>query len=156
MTYRNDFTLFARKLKNGKVNQQFHKPQGGKVDLFGKLKEMKMLLIDDDEWIRDSLSLFFEGEGCHLVAVETAEEGMEELREKDYDIIIVDYRLPGMDGLEFLERIKESHPNALTLLITAYGSRDLFLKASKIGVQGFIDKPFTIRTIEDSLSQLIE
>ncbi|MGD9031644.1 MAG: response regulator [Desulfobacteraceae bacterium] len=129
---------------------------GEKVDLFGKLKEMKMLLIDDDEWIRDSLSLFFEGEGCHLVAVETAEEGMEELQGKDYDIIIVDYRLPGMDGLEFLERIKESHPNALTLLITAYGSRDVFLKASKVGVQGFIDKPFTIRTIEDSLSQLIE
>jgi DNA-binding NtrC family response regulator len=129
---------------------------GEKVDLFGKLKEMKMLLIDDDEWIRDSLSLFFDGEGCHLVAVETAEEGMEELKRQNYDIIIVDYRLPGMDGLEFLERIKDSHPDALTLLITAYGSRDVFLKASKIGVQGFIDKPFTIRTIEDSLSRLIQ
>lgn len=126
------------------------------MDLFGKLKEMKMLLIDDDEWIRDSLSLYFEGEGCHLVTVETAEEGMEELKRQDYDIIIVDYRLPGMDGLAFLEQIKDSHPGALTLLITAYGSRDVFLKASKLGVQGFIDKPFTIRTIEDSLSRLIE
>jgi len=126
------------------------------VDLFGKLKEMKMLLIDDDEWIRDSLSLFFESEGCHLVAVETAEEGMEELKRRGYDIIIVDYRLPGMDGLDFLERIKASHPEALTILITAYGSKDVHLKASRIGVQGFIDKPFTIRTIEDSLSRLIE
>ena len=43
------------------------------MDLFGKLKEMTILLIDDDEWIRDSLTLFFEGEGCHLVALETAE-----------------------------------------------------------------------------------
>jgi DNA-binding NtrC family response regulator len=128
---------------------------GGKVDLFGKLKEMKMLLIDDDEWIRDSLSLFFEGEGCHLVAVETAEEGMEELKRQGYDIILVDYRLPGIDGLEFLERIKASHPNALTILITAYGSKDVFLKARKIGVTGFVDKPFTIRTIEDCLSRLI-
>jgi DNA-binding NtrC family response regulator len=125
------------------------------VDLFGKLKEMKTLLIDDDEWIRDSLSLFFEGEGCHLVAVETAEEGMEELKRQGYDIILVDYRLPGMDGLEFLERIKDSHPDALTILITAYGSKDVFLKARKIGVTGFVDKPFTIRTIEDSLSRLI-
>jgi DNA-binding NtrC family response regulator len=129
---------------------------GEKVDVFGKLKEMKMLLIDDDEWIRDSLSLFFEGEGCHLVAVETAEEGVEELKRQNYDIIIVDYRLPGMDGLEFLERIKDSHPDALTLLITAYGSRSVFLKASEIGVQGFIDKPFTINTIQDSLSRLIK
>jgi len=142
--------------ENIKVNGYRDQHFGGKVDLFGKLKEMKMLLIDDDEWIRDSLSLFFEGEGCHLVAVETAEEGMEELKRQDYDIIIVDYRLPGMDGLEFLERVKNSHPDALTLLITAYGSRDVFLRASKIGVQGFIDKPFTIRTIEDSLSRLIE
>ena len=125
------------------------------MDLFDKLKEMKMLLIDDDEWIRDSLSLFFEGEGCHLAVVETAEEGMEELKNQNYDIIIVDYRLPGMDGLEFLERIKDSHPDALRLLITAYGSKDVFLKARKIGVQGFIDKPFTIKTIEESLCRLI-
>lgn len=126
------------------------------MDLFGKLREMKMLLIDNDEWIRDSLSLFFEGEGCHLVAVETAEEGMEELKRQGYEIILVDYRLPGMDGLEFLERIKDSHPDALTLLITAYGSKDVFLKARKIGVQGFIDKPFTIKTIEESLSRLMK
>jgi CheY-like chemotaxis protein len=125
------------------------------VDLFGRLKEMKMLLIDDDEWIRDSLSLFFEGEGCHLVAVETAEEGIEELRKQGYDIILVDYRLPGMDGLEFLKRIKESQPDALTILITAYGSKDVFLRARNIGVTGFVDKPFTIGTIEDTLSRLI-
>ena len=125
------------------------------MDLFGKLKEMKMLLIDDDEWIRDSLSLFFEGEGCHLVAVETAEEGIEELRKQGYDIILVDYRLPGMDGLEFLKRIKESQPDALTILITAYGSKDVFLMARNIGVTGFVDKPFTISTIEETLSRLI-
>ena len=126
------------------------------MDLFGKLKEMKVLLIDDDEWIRDSLTLYFCSEGCDLLALETAEEGMEELKRRDYDIIIVDYRLPGMDGLEFLERIKDSHPDALRLLITAYGSRDVFLKAREIGVQGFIDKPFTSKTIENSLSQLID
>jgi DNA-binding NtrC family response regulator len=146
----------SQKQKTVKLTDILIKISGEKVDLFGKLKEKKMLLIDDDEWIRDSLSLFFEGEGCHLVALETAEDGMEELKRQDFDIIIVDYRLPGMDGLEFLERIKDSHPDALTLLITAYGSRDVFLKANKIGVQGFIDKPFTISTIEDSLSRLIE
>ena len=126
------------------------------MDLFSKLKEMKILLIDDDEWIRDSLSLFFENEGCNLLAVETAEEGMEELKKQAYDIIIVDYRLSGMNGLEFLERIKDSHPDALTILITAYGSKDVFLKARNIGVQGFIDKPFTSEAIENSLSRLTQ
>lgn len=126
------------------------------MDLFSKLKKMKILLIDDDEWIRDSLRLFFESEGCYLFAVETAEEGLEKLKRYNYDIIIVDYRLPGMDGLEFLELINDSHPNALTLLITAYGSRDVFLKANKIGVNDLIDKPFTTKNFEESLSRLIE
>ncbi len=126
------------------------------MDLFGQLRGMRLLLVDDDEWIRDSLSLYFEGEGCRLATVGTAEEAMEEIKRQVYDIIIVDYRLPGMDGIEFLEKVKDSYPDALTLLITAYGSRDLFLKAREIGVQGFVDKPFTIETIEDSLSGLIK
>ena len=117
---------------------------------------MKTLLIDDDEWIRGSMTLFFQGEGYPLLALETAEEGMEELKRQNYDVIIVDYRLPGMDGLEFLNRIKDSHPNALTLLITAYGTRAVFGKASDLGVKAFIDKPFTIETLEEALSRLLE
>ena len=50
------------------------------MNLFNRLREMKMLLIDDNEYIRDSLRLFFEGEGCNLLALETAEEGMEAMR----------------------------------------------------------------------------
>lgn len=114
------------------------------------------MLVDDDEWIRDSLSLFFEDERCYLSGVETAEEGMEELRRQHYDIIIADYGLPGMNGLEFLEQIKASHPDVLTVLVTAYGSKNLCLKAREIGVQGFIDKPFTLKAFEEALSCLME
>ena len=126
------------------------------MDLFSKLKTMDILLIDDDEWIRDSLSIFFEGEGCHLTALETAEEGMEALKGQNYDIVITDYRLPGMDGLEFLKLVKASHPHAMTILTTAYGRKDIFLAARKIGIKDFIDKPFTTQTIEESLARLME
>jgi len=126
------------------------------MELFRKLKEMRMLLIDDDEWIRDSLSLFFEGEGCPLLALETAEEGMEVLQKQDYDIIIVDYKLPGMDGLAFFKRIQKSHPDAIKILITAYGSEKVVSESTRTGVQDFIEKPFTTEIIEESLSRLIE
>ncbi|MBW1613749.1 MAG: response regulator [Deltaproteobacteria bacterium] len=126
------------------------------MDLFSKLKAMKLLLIDDDQWIRDSLSIFFEGEGCHLLVLETAEDGLEELKSQDYDIIIADYRLPGMDGLEFLKRSQEINPNAMRVLITAYGNSEIFSKAYKLGVQDCINKPFTIETIEESLLRLME
>ena len=126
------------------------------MDLFDRLKEMRMLLIDDDEWIRDSLTLFFEGEECHLLALETAEEAMEVLKVQDYDVIIVDYKLPGMDGLAFLDQIQESHPGAMKILITAYKSDGLVSEARRLGTQDFIEKPFTSKTIEESLSRLIE
>jgi DNA-binding NtrC family response regulator len=122
--------------------------------LFGKLKKMKILLIDDDEGIRDSLSLFFEAEGCRLMALETAEEGLAAVHQENYDIIICDYRLPGMDGLQFLKQIQASHPNTITILITAYMGAALVDEAKKLGVRDLIAKPFTSDAIEDSLKRL--
>ena len=124
------------------------------MDVFRKLRNMKILLIDDDEWIRDSLSIFFEAEGCCIVSVETAEEGLEALRSQNYDIIITDYRLPGMDGIEFLKRIRNSHRDAKKILITAYKSELVVAEARKAGVQHLIAKPFTSETIEASLTFL--
>jgi DNA-binding NtrC family response regulator len=126
------------------------------MDLFIKLKDMKILLIDDDEWIRDSMKLFFESEGCHLLALETAEEGVEAIRRQAYDIIIADYRLPGMDGIEFFRHLQKLHPHVIKILITAYGSEEVVSEATELGIQDFIDKPFTSEKIERSLSRLIK
>lgn len=115
---------------------------------------MKILLVDDDEWIRDSLCLLFEAEGCDLLALETAEEGLKALEYQNYDIIISDYKLPGMDGLEFLRQIQASHPNAVKIMITAYMNKSLVSEGRKIGVQDFIAKPFSSETLEASLARL--
>lgn len=115
---------------------------------------MKILLVDDDEWIRDSLCLLFEAEGCDLLALETAEEGLNALKYQNYDIIISDYKLPGMDGIEFLRQIQTSHPNAVKIIITAYMSDPLVSEGRKIGVHDFIAKPFTSENLEASLARL--
>lgn len=117
---------------------------------------MKTLLIEDDEWIRGSLSLLFESERCFLRAFETAEEGTKAIKKQDYDIIIADYRLPGMDGLEFLKWTQESHPAAMKILITAYGNEGVVYRAMLIGIQDIIKKPFTYETIKESLAKVIE
>lgn len=126
------------------------------MDLFSKLKDKKILLVDDDEWIRDSLTMYFGTEECHIMAVETAEEGMGLLKQQGYDIILIDYKLPGMDGLTFSKKIKEMRPDAIKILITAYKTKEVVSEAKQIGIQDLIDKPFTIDTIEDSLSRLIQ
>ncbi len=123
--------------------------------LFSELETLKILLIDDDEWIRDSLHLFFENEGCQIVTFETAEEALDLLKTSLFDIIIIDYMLPGMNGLEFLKRIRESSPITMKILITAYGSRKILSDAIRIGIQDYIEKPFTTSAIERSLERLI-
>ena len=125
------------------------------MDIFDRIKNMKILLVDDDEWIRDSLSLFFEAEGCNLLTFETAEEGMEAVKQQAYDIVISDYKLPGMDGLEFLRRVKEKQPNAFEILVTAYANCEIEKEANAIGVKDIIPKPFTSEDVETSLSRII-
>jgi DNA-binding NtrC family response regulator len=127
-----------------------------KMNLFTKLKNKKILLVDDDEWIRDSLTLYFDTEGCQMIAVETAEEGMELLKQQDYDIILLDYKLPGIDGLTFSREIQEICPDAIKILITAYKNKKIVSEAVNVGIQDLIDKPFTIKTIEDSMLRLIQ
>ncbi|MGD2272619.1 MAG: response regulator [Desulfobacterales bacterium] len=117
---------------------------------------MKILLIEDDEWVRDSLRLFFESENCLIVALETAEEGLQALANQDFDIILIDYRLPGLDGLEFLRLIQKTHSAAMKILITAYGSEELVAEARKLGINDYIPKPFTSEAIEASLNRLIQ
>ena len=126
------------------------------MDIFDRIKNMKLLLVDDDEWIRDSLSLFFGAEGCNLLTFETAEEGMESVKQQAYDIVISDYKLPGMDGLEFLGRVKEKQPHVFEILITAYADCEILKEAKMMGVKDIIPKPFTSEDIETSLARIIE
>ena len=126
------------------------------MDLFSKLRDMKILIVDDDEWIRDSLRIFFEAEGCHVVVLETAEEGLAELKCQNYDLVIVDYKLPGLDGLEFLKRTSDDHSDAMKVLITAYRTNRVVSEARKLKIHGFIEKPFTSESFMASLAHLIK
>ena len=125
------------------------------MDLFEKLREMHLLLIDDDEWVRESLKLYFESEGCRIIALETAEEGLDVTARRHFDIIIVDYRLPGMDGLEFVRHLPPRQADTVKILMTAYGSGDLVKKAQNAGFHDFIPKPFTMEVVEKSLSRVM-
>ena len=126
------------------------------MELSKELRDLKIMLIDDDEWIRDSLRLFFQNEGCALMVFETAEEGLDALKEHGFDIIIVDYKLPGMNGLEFVKTTKTIARDAKTVLITAYWNEDILHRSIEVGIDDFIKKPFTSQNIVESLSSLID
>ena len=111
-----------------------------------------MLLVDDDELIRESLSMVFATKGCFIKTVETAEEGLRVLEEEKFDIIVSDLRLPGIDGLRFLRFASLIQPDPVKLLITAYKDDRVLSEALRIGVNEFIQKPFSVDTFIELLS----
>jgi CheY-like chemotaxis protein len=126
------------------------------MSLFEEIGDKKILLVDDDESIRDSMSMFFLGEGVSIQALETAEEGIRALEKQSYDIIITDYRLPGMDGLSFLGHVRELCPQAYKIFLTAFGSREVQAAAARLDVDEYIEKPFSTRLIRDALKRYKE
>jgi len=125
------------------------------MNLYAKLQNLKILLIDDDEWIRDSMRLLLASEACGLVTCETAEEALDVLHGQTFDIIIADYKLPGMNGIAFFERIQAPHPAAVKILISAYLDKAVIADAVGAGVQKTIEKPFKPETIEAALIKLL-
>ncbi len=126
-----------------------------RMSLPEEIRDKKILLIDDDESIRDSLRMFFLAEGLHIDAVETAEEGLEALARQHYDVIITDYNLPGMDGPYFFKRIHDLCPASFKILMTAY-TQELPAAAADLGVDECMQKPFSTRSIKDSLARFRE
>ena len=126
------------------------------MDLFARLQGMKVLLVEDDQWIRDSLRRFFANENCALMAVETGEDALEIIKDNECDIIITDYRLPGMDGLEFLKRAQGLNARVKKILLTAYMTEAVISEAFRLGVHEFIEKPFATEDLEEALARVLE
>ena len=114
------------------------------MDAFQKLASLKTLLIDDNEIIRDTLTMVFAYKKCFIKAVATAEEGLHTLEGERFDIIICDFSLPGINGAEFFSRIMASYPNTVKVLISGYAGENTITRALETGVDAFIRKPFSL------------
>jgi len=117
------------------------------MDAFAKLANLKILLVDDDPFIRDAMTLAFKQKKFSLCTAETAEEGLEAMHEETFDIIICDFKLPGISGLMFLKQAVVSQPGSIKLLISAFSSDEMVSEAYRIGVHDFLQKPFTVETL---------
>jgi len=116
---------------------------------------LKIVLIEDDQWVRNALHMFFQYQGIRLQGFENATLAMEALTKERADIIISDYWLPDLDGLTLFRRVKEHQPKAITILITAYSSPGIQEEAARMGIHDFIQKPLTVQKLEKSLESLI-
>ncbi len=109
-------------------------------------------IVDDDPLILESLSEFLELEGYEVSVFTSAEDAQLAIVKDTPDIILLDLRLPGMDGLEYLEIIKKQYPEIEILMVTGYADVTTAIKAIKLGARDYIKKPFVL----DELGVLIK
>ncbi|MFQ5739716.1 MAG: sigma-54-dependent transcriptional regulator [Acidobacteriota bacterium] len=101
-----------------------------------------ILLIDDEEIMREVITRLLSVAGYAVTAVGTGEEGIERVAQDDFDLVLLDLMLPGMGGLEVLERILQPDPDLVVVIISAYASIENAVTATKGGAFDFITKPF--------------
>ncbi|MCH2206517.1 MAG: sigma-54 dependent transcriptional regulator [Lentisphaerales bacterium] len=114
-------------------------------------KNVDVLLVDDDEAIRDSLSFYLESSGWKIKALESPLEALEVVKEGFGDIVISDIKMPDMDGLTFLSKVKEVNPDLEVLMITGHSNEALAIEALKNGAFDYFRKPLNAEEIITSL-----
>jgi two-component system response regulator FixJ len=112
----------------------------------------KVYVIDDDEAMRDSLNFLLDAAGLEVVLFETAQHFLEVLPGLDFGCVVSDVRMPGIDGIELLKRMKASQSKFPILIMTGHGDVPLAVEAMKLGAVDFLEKPFE----DDRLTAMIE
>jgi DNA-binding NtrC family response regulator len=122
-----------------------------------------ILIIDDEKAIRKTLSEILSYEGYKIDESGDGEEGFRKFKEKEYDVILCDIKMPKMDGIEFLEKAKESNPDIPIIMISGHGTIETAVEAVKKGAYDYISKPpdlnrllITIRNAMDKTSLVAE
>jgi DNA-binding NtrC family response regulator len=117
----------------------------------------RILIVDDDENIRKVLTTILEDEGYTVESVGTAKKAIAKTGKKFYNLALIDIRLPDMEGIELLTRMKDTVPKMRKIIITGYPTLQNAVEAVNRGADAYIIKPFdmkkTLRTIEEELTK---
>lgn len=118
--------------------------------------ELRVMVVDDELIVRESLKGWLEKFGYAVETAEDAREALEKLDTEGYDLLFVDIKMPGMDGIELLKRVKEDQPDVIVVMITAHGSIESAIDAMKAGASDYLMKPFDPEDLELLVEKLAQ
>ena len=118
--------------------------------------DKKLLLVDDEEGIRKVLSISLSDNGYQVFTAETGEQALEIFQREAPPIVLTDIKMPGMDGIELLQKIKHQNPDAEVIMITGHGDMDLAIKSLKYQAIDFVTKPINDDVLEIALNRAHE
>ena len=115
----------------------------------------RILVIEDDEEMRSLLKDFIEEEGFQADTIDNGSEAFRILAKESFDLIITDIRMPGLSGLDVLPGIKKLQPEALVLVITAFGSGEVCRKALERGATAYLEKPIHLINLRALIQEML-
>lgn len=115
-----------------------------------------ILIIDDEKDIRISLTGILEDEGYHIITAASGVDGIESAQAELPDLILLDIWMPGMDGLETLEKLKQLFPQITIIMISGHGTIETAVRATKLGAFDFIEKPLSLEKVLLSVSNALK
>jgi len=107
------------------------------------MKKGRILVIDDEDIVRVSCQRALEPEGYEVITVKSGTEGLKLLEKESFDLVMTDLKMPDMDGIEVLQKVKERWPVIQVIIITGYQTVETAVKAIRLGAYDYIEKPFT-------------
>jgi two-component system nitrogen regulation sensor histidine kinase NtrY len=116
----------------------------------------KLLVVEDDGYLREEIMRVLERRTNYVAdSVASGEEALEKASGTRYDLLITDVRMPGIDGIELLERLKQHRPDLVGIVITAFADEEATIRALKIGASDYIRKPFSIHDLIGAIDRQI-
>jgi DNA-binding NtrC family response regulator len=119
-------------------------------------KKSEILVVDDEDIVRESLYDWLEGVGYKVTAAASAEEALEILKKKKYNIMLADLVMPGLNGIELMQEAKKMYPTLATVIITAHATIQTATTAIREGAFDYIEKPFCPEKVELLIDKLVE
>jgi CheY-like chemotaxis protein len=117
---------------------------------------IKLLIVDDEKGITDSLKDFFQNRGFSVKAANSGEEALEEIKKSRPDIIFLDIRMRGMSGLEVLEQVKKKDKTIRIIMLTIHEEKEIADKAKQLGADEYITKPFRVDYLEEVVIKKVQ
>ncbi len=121
-----------------------------------EVKKKKILLVEDEVVLREALREWLTDDGYDVEVAESGEEAIEKVKKEEFGVVVLDLRLPGIDGLRTFEEAKDIKPETQGVIITAYPSKETQEKAKEIGLLDYLPKPFQIEDLEKIISGALE
>jgi DNA-binding response OmpR family regulator len=111
-------------------------------------KKRKILLVEDETVLREALRDWLTEDGYDVECVDSGEKALDKIKKEQFGAIVLDLRLPGIDGLQVFEQAKELKSEAKGIIITAYPSKETLDKAKRLGLLDYLVKPFKLEELE--------